>query len=59
MYENYYEWLDAVDSVLLDRASLLTDDLAECFDFSEAYDAGHSPTRAAIESLFDVNLDDF
>ena len=50
-------WLDAVDSILLDRASLIHDDL-DNYDFEFAYRCGFSPMYAAIEALFDINLED-
>jgi len=53
----FQAWLASVDSILLDRASLLHDDLDE-YDFSLAYRMGYSPTLAAIEALFDINIED-
>ena len=57
-YENYYEWLDAVDNILLERTMISSDDLMEDYSFPAAYDDGRSPVYAAIESLFDIDLED-
>jgi len=50
-------WLASVDSILIDRASLLHDDLDK-YDFGLAYRMGYSPMRAAIEALFDITIEE-
>ena len=53
---NYQEWLERVDYWLLDR-TMMTHDLIDNYDFEDAYESGKSPQRTAIESVFDVDLD--
>jgi len=50
-------WLASVDSILLDRASLLHDDL-DNYDYAFAFRNGYSPMRAAIEALFDITIEE-
>ena len=52
----YEEWLDKVDFWLTDR-SMMTHDCIDTYDFESAYNDKKSPLRAAIESLFDIDLD--
>lgn len=53
----YPKWIEAVDSILLDRASITSDDI-DNYDWIASYLHSDSPTRAAIEGLFDVNIED-
>ena len=57
MSYTYGTWLEAVDDILLDRASLTSFDLEIDYSFSWAYEIGKSPTQAAIEALFDVEIE--
>jgi len=50
-------WLACIDTILIDRASLLHDDL-DNYDFDFAYRMGYSPRRAAIEALFDITIEE-
>ena len=50
-------WLASVDTILLDHASLIHEDLDK-YDFAQAYRMGYSPLKASIEALFDVNIED-
>jgi len=50
-------WLASVDSILLDRASLIHDDL-DNYDYAFAYRNGYSSMRAAIEALFDITIEE-
>ncbi|KKM64822.1 hypothetical protein LCGC14_1497450 [marine sediment metagenome] len=55
---SYREWFYHVDHCLLGRASIVASDIdVNDYDFKDAYMRGKSPKRAAIESLFNVDLD--
>ena len=54
---DYEVWILVVDTILWDKAGILSSDLENDYSFDRAHRLHRSPVRAAIEAAFGVDLD--